>query len=276
MIKSLENYHRSRWIALIVSLVLGPEFGMCYLNRGRLALLYLLAALLSACLPFIFISFTGLKFSPFQMAYAAILAQRIFGSVHCFIIASKDAMTRPLAWFARGYALLLILFVPTLTTQSFRMFVGEPFQMQSTSMEPSLNQGDYFFVCKRAYDEQPPQRGDIVVTSVNRLVHVKRVAAMPGDRIGSVYGVLQVNGEPLPDFHKTNQKAQENRSDLTEFEKSRVIPSDQYFLTGDHVNQSMDRRDATLGYTHRDQIVGKVCLKVWNSLTHTVFWEAVR
>lgn len=102
----------------------------------------------------------------------------------------------------------------------------QPFSLPSTSMEPSLLMGDYFFANKSAYGYShyslpysprifsgrifaaQPRRGDIVVFRIQRndtLDYVKRLVGLPGDRIQMKGGVLYINGaavrrERIADF----------------------------------------------------------------------------
>ena len=99
-----------------------------------------------------------------------------------------------------------------------RIFLFQPFNVTSGSMEPTLLVGDYFFLSKYAYGysrfslpfspptfggriwARQPQRGDVVVFRYpkdDRVEFVKRVVGLPGDRIQLIDDVLQINGEPV-------------------------------------------------------------------------------
>ena len=107
-----------------------------------------------------------------------------------------------------------------------RTFIAQPFNTPSSSMEPTLLIGDYFFVSKLAYGltryslpfsppifsgrifADEPQRGDLVVFRLprdDRVDYVKRIVGLPGDRVQMIGGVLQINGtavkqERIEDF----------------------------------------------------------------------------
>jgi signal peptidase I len=110
-----------------------------------------------------------------------------------------------------GIAAFFFLFMPTLLFQ--------PFRIPSSSMEGTLEIGDYLFVSKFTYGysqysfpfftpvafagrvmDRPAERGDVVVfrkPSDPSQDYIKRVVGLPGDRIQIVAGVLHINGEPV-------------------------------------------------------------------------------
>jgi signal peptidase I len=101
----------------------------------------------------------------------------------------------------------------------FRTFMFTSFMIPSESMMPRLLEGDYLFAAKWPYGYSRaslpldlafmpagrlfgrlPQRGDVVIFKhpVDRVDYVKRVIALPGDRIEVVAGQLVLNGVPVP------------------------------------------------------------------------------
>lgn len=110
-----------------------------------------------------------------------------------------------------GYALIIALLI--------RIFLFQPFNIPSGSMEPTLLVGDYLFVSKYEYGlskhsfplsppifegrvfPSEPARGDIAVfklPSDNRTDYIKRVIGLPGDRIQMKEGALYINGQAVP------------------------------------------------------------------------------
>ena len=101
----------------------------------------------------------------------------------------------------------------------FHSFVAKPFYIPSASMAPNLWVGDRLVVSKYAYGwnwtspsfhilgrgswriwPKTPEYGDIVIvvprgTSVD---YIKRVVALPGDRIAVKNGQIILNGHPVP------------------------------------------------------------------------------
>lgn len=118
-------------------------------------------------------------------------------------------------WLAELKGLALML----LAVFAFHSFIAKPFYIPSESMLPNLMEGDRLVVSKYPYgwnwssisfhlaprDDwrvggRTPEYGDIVVP-----VHpqrdedyIKRVVALPGDRIAVRNGQIVLNGDPVP------------------------------------------------------------------------------
>jgi len=120
-------------------------------------------------------------------------------------------------WLAeiRGLALMLLGVV------AFHTVIAKPFYIPSASMMPTLLVGDRLIVSKYPYGwswvslsfpfrllprddwriaPATPEYGDIVVpVPPDRAEdYIKRVVALPGDRIALVGGQIILNGEPVP------------------------------------------------------------------------------
>ncbi|WP_375289735.1 signal peptidase I [Qipengyuania sp.] len=118
-------------------------------------------------------------------------------------------------WIAeiRGLALML------LAVLAFHSFVAKPFYIPSESMMPNLLVGDRLVVSKFPYGYNwsslsfhpleraswrlfpgTPQYGDIVipVPPNSDEDYIKRVVALPGDRIAVSDGRIILNGKPIP------------------------------------------------------------------------------
>lgn len=121
-----------------------------------------------------------------------------------------------------------------------RSFVAEPFRIPSGSMLPTLLIGDLILVNKYAYglrlpvvhtklfEVGTPQRGDVVVFRYPpdpRLDYIKRLVAVPGDRVSWKAGQLALNGTPVP-----------IRADGEFFDADRLSYTRQY-------TESLDARD---------------------------------
>jgi signal peptidase I len=175
---------------------------------------------------------------------------------------------------------------------SFRSAAADWNDVPSGSMKPTILEGDRIFVNKLAYDLKvpfttfhlaewgDPQRGEVVVlwSPYDERLLVKRVVGVPGDTLEMADGRLLVNGRaaayaPLgsSDLRRSGFRGDEAafaretvdgkshavmtapgfRGDLPRL----VVPAGQYFLMGDHRDDSFDSR--YWGFAERRRIVGR-------------------
>lgn len=206
-----------------------------------------------------------------------------------------------------------------------RLFIFEPFRIPSGSMVPSLMIGDFVIVSKFSYgfwlplksigipftniglplenielvDWGNPDRGDIAVFHYpgnENITYIKRIVAIPGDRIRVIDNQILLNGERLPHRvdgayddadarcisrparHITTELPREDGttlpySVLTDA-RSRgalanhrevVVPDRHVFVMGDNRDHSEDSR--AWGFVSYEQLKGKAHF-VWMS------WDA--
>lgn len=142
--------------------------------------------------------------------------------------------------------LIIFLILNTLTGR---------FQVQGSSMEPTLHDGQYLLVSKLSYWLQPPDRGDIVVFhSPNNATddYIKRIIALPGERVKIQNGQVHVNNAPLEEPYVANQSSYSGSWNLEENE---------YFVLGDNRSNSSDSH--TWGALPRENIIGKAWASYW-------------
>ena len=128
-------------------------------------------------------------------------------------------------------------------------------QIEGTSMEPTLTNGDIVLLTKTTRFD----RGDLCGFTWNNKLLVKRVIGLPGDWIeidtdGSIY----LNGDKLEENYVENKALGECDLDFP-FQ----VPLEQYFVVGDMRESSIDSRNSLIGCIQKDQIVGKVFFRIW-------------
>lgn len=173
-----------------------------------------------------------------------------------------------------------------------RSFLAEPFQIPSSSMEPTLDVGDFILVNKYTYglrlpvlrnkfiEVNQPKRGDVMVffPPNDSRYFIKRVIGTPGDIIEYRNKTLFINGQQQTQNAVANAPMDMfNRELLTEKlgDKSHSIyhygtrpqkdfavevPTGHYFMMGDNRDNSSDSR--VFGFVPEDNIVGKA-VAVW-------------
>ena len=137
-------------------------------------------------------------------------------------------------------------------------FLYQPVRVEGTSMLPRLEDHDRLFINKFVYQFTSIQRGDVVVFHYPldpAKSYIKRVIALPGDRLWIDHGQVWVNGKPLRENYVPG-KYRDNRS-MAET----VVPGGDYFMMGDHRSISSDSRD--FGPVERNLIYGKAVFVYW-------------
>ena len=176
-------------------------------------------------------------------------------------------------------------------------FIVQAFQIPSESMEKTLLIGDYLLVDKVHYGRSsfwvwllpyhPVQRQDIIVFRypVNPKQHfVKRVVAIPGDRVRLINKHVYVNGVRQDDDYATfnwtqHDKFRDNFPDgglygdkvtakwflralkLVE-DGDLIVPEGSYFVLGDNRDDSYDSR--YWGFVPAENIVGRPLMIYWS------------
>jgi signal peptidase I len=125
-----------------------------------------------------------------------------------------------------------------------------PLRGEGISMQPTFGSGQIGFVNTLAYNLSPPRRGDIVGIRMagRRVMYVKRIVGLPGERMAIRGGVVYVNDAPLHEPYAAKGPAW----DMT----GRTLGAGQYFVIGD--NRRMRIEDHDLGIAVRERIVGKM------------------
>lgn len=149
------------------------------------------------------------------------------------------------------YALVIVAAVAALIAT----LVLPVLQISGTSMEPTLNNGEIVVLVKTSN----LKRGDLCGFSYSNKILIKRVIGIPGDvLVIDGEGNVWINGEMLDEPYITEKSLGE-----CDIEFPYTVPENQYFLLGDHRETSIDSRSTVIGCVAKDQIFGKLFLKVW-------------
>ena len=166
---------------------------------------------------------------------------------------AKKSGARRLAEYA---VILLVAFV--VVFGFLRPFVVKTYWIPSESMVPTLQVGDRLFVNKLIYLFTKPKRGDIVVFDSLETDDelIKRVVAVPGDRVRVRDGVLRVNG----DFPEEPYAIPPLLPDGSFFGPTRVQEGE-VFVMGDNRGNSRDSR--FFGPVPVENIEGEAFFMFW-------------
>ena len=158
--------------------------------------------------------------------------------------------------------------------------VVQNFKVEGHSMDPTLADGQYLLINKAIYWQldlqplaavlpqftgqaegtinlfRPPARGDVIVFRAPQSPDkdfIKRVIGVPGDRVEVRGGKVYVNGIALSEPYIIDPPVYE----LT----PTVVSPDNYFVLGDHRNNSSDSH--VWGLVPRANIVGAAWVSYW-------------
>jgi signal peptidase I len=138
------------------------------------------------------------------------------------------------------------------------LFLYQPVRVEGTSMLPQLEDQDRLFIDKIAYRVGEIHEGDVVVFEYPRdrsKSYIKRVIALPGDRLRIDHGRVYVNEKRLPEAY-VPLRFEDDRS-VAEM----TLPPHEYWMMGDHRSISSDSRD--FGPVDRSLIYGKAVFVYW-------------
>jgi signal peptidase I len=143
------------------------------------------------------------------------------------------------------------------------------FQVNGSSMEPALHNGQFLIVSKLTYWIHPPERGDIIVfrPDVSADEYIKRIVGLPGEQVESRDGRIWVDGVALEEPYIASYPSYSGSWSLGERE---------YLVLGDNRNNSSDSH--SWGALPEGNIVGKAWLcywppEQWGPVAHHTFSE---
>lgn len=128
-------------------------------------------------------------------------------------------------------------------------------RVESISMQPNLNEGEFVVVNRLAYRWDEPQRGDIIVFRFpgnQQKRYIKRVIGIEGDFISIQDGQVSINGLSLDEPYIAAAPT---------YEGEWVVGSGSVFVLGDNRNNSNDSKN--WGTLEEDAIIGKAILVYW-------------
>ncbi len=172
---------------------------------------------------------------------------------------NKSVKNEIVQWIVALAIVLVLAFV-------LRTFVFSTVSVKGPSMEPSYVHGDVVVAQKISYLFSEPKRDDIVICeySTDDELIIKRVIGLPGDEINIYFDhdeflcVLEINGERIEEGYIKEAMMQPGDT-----EYPYIVPEGCYFVMGDNRNLSSDSRFMSIGAIPKENIEGKVVLKIW-------------
>lgn len=138
-------------------------------------------------------------------------------------------------------------------------FVAYHTEVEGSSMETTLHDGDQIIVEKMSYYFREPSRFDVIVFPYAKGVYyIKRIVGLPGEMIQIKEGAVYINGKLLVDSY-----GNEPMEDAGLAKEEIILGKDEYFVLGDNRNSSVDSRKAEVGVVHKDEISGRAWLRIY-------------
>jgi signal peptidase I len=140
----------------------------------------------------------------------------------------------------------------------FLIVLYEPLKIEGTSMAPFVSDHESIFINRVVYHFEPIRRGDVVVFKYpldDTKSFIKRIVALPGETVEIRKGLVYVNGNWFPEPYVPSEY-----EDPSDFGPTQV-PSDSYFVMGDHRNSSNDSR--VFGPVASRLIYGRAVFAYW-------------
>jgi signal peptidase I len=148
-----------------------------------------------------------------------------------------------------GLVVALVIAAPKGKSADLRAFT-----VPSSSMEPTILNGDRILADMSYYRLEAAKDGDIVLFKRWDVISIKRVVASAGEKIRGSAGTVYVNERPLREpFVKHIGGAPEWMNEFGPI----LVPPDKYFVMGDNRDVSLDSRSDDIGLVPSDSIVGR-------------------
>lgn len=140
--------------------------------------------------------------------------------------------------------LIVVLTAVLLIAAALLATVFRPVIYEGRAMLPALADGQPGFV---NILDRTPERGQLVLLTRGDERLVRRIAALPGDAVTLIDGVLSVNGEVVSDQPATADMAD-----------SLTVPVGHYFVIADTPAEGLDSRSSRMGLIPAGEIAGTV------------------
>lgn len=152
--------------------------------------------------------------------------------------------------------------------------IATPNQIEGESMEPNFYNGEIVLTSKIHQWFGSTQigksmgftynRGDVAVFQKPGFKDfIKRIIAVPGDKIQLIEGNIYVNDEELDESYLPAGITTHEGTFLKDGGSALTVPQDQYFLMGDNRSNSHDSRYSDIAFIKREWFKGKVLVRYW-------------
>ena len=176
---------KDAWLALFLSKLI-PGLGQIYLKRWLWGISFVVTAGI--------LIIAGFKYNTFFLVLWAFFS--MFVCYHAYISAPIRREPSNKTILIIAIVILCSYLLDNCYRYAFRAYVVEPFILPAGSMKPTLEPGDRLFVRKTW--KYVPKFGEIIAFKSPDdpgIPWIKRVAAIPGEKLEIKNGILHINGQ---------------------------------------------------------------------------------
>ena len=256
---------RSALLAIALS-VLVPGLGHVYVGRALRGLVLFAIVLAAETVTLIKVAGAAPRFWPIAAGATIWFAMMLFTAIEAAVFAHKAksyALRSYNRWYAyagafAAAAAIHIVLCAAVTQDRVRSFI-----ITASSMEPTILLGERLFAGMSHYRTNAPARGDVAIYRHPKFkgdVWVKRIVALPGDRIMMRNGDVIVNGAPVEEpYVRVGDRASmsANTSEV-------VVPAGHVFVLGDNRANSTDSRASSHGFVPVANLIGRATDIAWS------------
>lgn len=156
------------------------------------------------------------------------------------------------------------LLIAAIIALVIRTFIASPYKIPSSSMRPTLVEGDRIFVNKFIYRFREPQRGEVIVFKFPlnpKRVFIKRLAAFGGEGVEILDGRLLIDDKNITHPEPLSQRDYYNRGDFGREGEPVKVPEHSFYVLGDNSKNSRDSR--YWGFVPEKNLIGKASFIWW-------------
>lgn len=247
---------RRRQIYVVILSLLAPGLGHLFAGSFRLGLFLLFITLVNAALREFWLMASPMGLWISSLTGIAIWLFAIIDSIRV----GQHPIRSSAAWFQRGYVLFLMFIiywgVAAGIGAASNFGVSE---MSAGSMYPTVLVGDSL-VFKKKLNPTHIQRGALIVFLREEKLYLKRVVALPGDKLEARDDLLLINDGPVHgDFAGAIEIAPQ------------VVPEKNLFVLGDDLENSFDSR--YWGFVSFESVVGQPLYIYFSRDSWSIRWD---
>ena len=253
-VDTAEDQRRSRRRTVMAAFLsaLIPGIGQLFLGQRRKGYILLGSLIL------LMVCFWPLRLPRFYPAFAILswyyIGLCLYAAGSAIWTAPNPQSRRSSRWWLGAVVPVAIITLWVVGDAGTRAAGFRSFKIPSSSMEPTIREGDRIVADMRYYYSRVPQRLDIIVFKKGHRFFIKRVIGISGDFVSGKDGSVYVNGQALNEPYI--QHAGRAPFWMNTFGPI-PVSGGKVFVMGDNRDVSLDSRSSEYGLVDSNSIVGK-------------------